>query len=99
MTVHVKRKGAQHVTYVESDKERDKEYEIARLPDGNLACACMAYVFNKERPKTCKHIRAYQLGDYIERCVTDSRPEPPRKVTVAAETFTFKRRAISFTPI
>lgn len=99
MTINVKRRGARHVTCVESDKERDKEYEIAQLPDGSLACACMAYVFNKERPKTCKHIRAYELGCAIERSINDTALEMPRKAKIDTETFTFKRRAISFTPI
>ncbi len=96
--VAVRRKGAEHVTDVESDQDAGKAYEIARLPDGALACACMAYVFNKAKPKTCKHIRAYEHADAIERSVTDSMPQRPSRTKIGNETFTFKR-SISFAPI
>jgi hypothetical protein len=96
----VRRKGAEHVTFAASENDNG-EYEIARLPGGALACACMAYVFNKDVPKTCKHIGAYGAA-----AVSFSRHESVRRdahgklsprptITVGAETFTF-RRAISF---
>ncbi len=95
--IHVRRKGAEHVTYVESDKEPDKEYELATLPDGNFACACMAYVFNKAKPKTCKHITAYEAAPTGVRTRGKFESEV---VQHKGETFTFKtKRAISFSPI
>lgn len=95
-TVLVRRKGAEHVTYVESDKQTDREYELARLPDGNLACACMSYVFSKAVPKSCKHIEAY-TGSHVPDAKKQGRPESPRQIYYAGETFTFKtKRAISF---
>jgi hypothetical protein len=102
MTVHVRRKGAVPVTTVESDQEPGKQYEIARLPDGHLACACMAYVFNKAKPKTCKHIEAYGIS--ITSTSHRAKIAPPvEEIIVSAklgETFTFKtKRAISFSPI
>lgn len=90
----VKRRGAVHLTFAESDERAGVEYEIAKLPDGNFACACMGFVFDKHVPKTCKHISAYagveptgafEGGTFSDAVVAQ----------VAHETFTF-RRAISF---
>ena len=96
--VDVRRKGKQHVTYVESDQDAGKEYEIARLPGGNLACACHAYVFNRATPKTCKHIEAFEAGHVGAMAMIARADETTRRREHKGETFTFKR-AISFKPI
>lgn len=57
-THHVRRKGARHVSWVASTTSMNEQYEISKLPDGTLACACIAYAMSKARPKTCKHLRA-----------------------------------------
>lgn len=99
MTVKVRRKGAEHVTDVESDKEPGKSYEIARLPGGLLACACMSYVFNKDTPKRCKHLVAY-TGSHVPDAQKQGRMEPVREIYYDGETFTFTaKRSISFSPI
>jgi hypothetical protein len=96
-TVLVRRNGKKHVTFVSSDSEYQKEYELATLPDGTLACACMGWAFSKDRPKTCHHTRAYiaAQGASVYRATKPaSKPKEPAKT----ETFTF-RRAISFDDI
>ena len=94
-TKHVRRRGAVHLTYAASEQDRSTEYEIATLPDGALACACMAFVFDQRTPKTCKHIGAYRAAHVSFDRQSSVRREPRERITVGAETFTF-RRAISF---
>lgn len=92
----VRRKGAEHLTFVESENDNGTEYEISKLPDGSKACACMSFVFNKEVPKTCKHINAYKMASVGFDRQNTQRSEPRSKVSVGGESFTFTRRAISF---
>jgi hypothetical protein len=97
-THRVRRKGAEHVTFVVSESD-DCEYELARLPTGLFACACLAFAFNKDTPRTCKHITAFaaSVAAAPPRAPAPRRPDapPPATVTIGTETFTF-RRAISF---
>jgi hypothetical protein len=91
-TKMVRRKGAVHVTYVESDSELGLHYQLAQLPSGHLACACTSWVFNKEQPKTCKHIAAYRALNGAatvrqRQRVTEKAQVPVERV----ETFTFTR--------
>lgn len=86
-----------HVTYVSSDTDALTTYEIVRRPlDGAILCGCTAFVFNRDTPRTCKHIRAYQQAGasrtYSERQRVAERGKMP---TERVETFTF-RRAITF---
>jgi hypothetical protein len=102
VTTHrVRRTGAVHLTFVDSDNLLGHEYEIARLPSGDLACACVAFAFNRRTPKTCKHIEAYQgLDAWAAKAATEApenrhMPQSVVQAKAAAETFTF-RRAMSF---
>lgn len=97
MTTHeVRRKGKWHLAYVASESEDDHEYEIARLPDKSWACACMSFVFNKDQPKQCKHIRAWLAGELMDasKAVKAVKRET---VSIKSDGETFKvRRAITF---
>lgn len=97
-----------HETFAASETQRDTEYEIVRhrTERNLLRCACMAYVFNKDVPKRCKHIDAYRAGGDTALMLSVTRAERlARKaaapveavahVVAAGEAFTF-RRAMSF---
>lgn len=93
----------EHVGFVESWTERGLEYEIKRrLADGHLGCGCGAYRFARGI-KTCKHLGAYGVASNpigeraVGRVLTSGVIE--QTVTVAAETFSVRRRAISFEPL
>jgi hypothetical protein len=92
-TKMVRRKGAVHVTYVESDSELGLHYQLAQLPSGHLACACTSWVFNKEQPKTCKHIAAYRAsnGAAVHKQKLPALHGPGKPVARVVETFTFTR--------
>ena len=57
----------------------------------------MAYVFNRQAPKTCKHLRAYAAGEAMDaqRAVKPTVRAESVRITTAGETFTV-RRAITF---
>lgn len=97
---HVRDTGAKHLAWVASESDAETEYEIARLPDRRLKCACLGYAFSKKTPKTCKHIEAMHL-DVAQRpadTVPTGRWQPPppkRSVAVRGEVLTV-RRAMAF---
>jgi hypothetical protein len=85
----VRRKGAVHVAYVDSDTDPGKEYQIARLPSGALFCACPGCSFHHG---TCKHLTAYEAAagaaTYRQRQRVVARKQVPVE---RVETFTFRR--------
>ena len=36
----------------------DRTWEVRRTPSGDIYCNCPAYRFNKDTPRTCKHLTA-----------------------------------------
>jgi hypothetical protein len=100
-TKMVRRKNATHVTFVASDSRDDVNYQIARLPDGSMACACASWAFNTDRPKSCKHLDAHRyrasLSGRRRQATVIVRSEPealPAAVTYQGETFTFRAIAL-----
>ncbi len=88
-TKMVRRKGAIHVTFVSSDSEADKEYQIARLPDGRLYCACVGCAFNHGQ---CRHLTAYAAAGTQSTYRERQRVIEKRKMPVEREvTYTFRR--------
>lgn len=91
--------GWTHVAFVESETEADTEYEIKRHADGRTGCACHSYVFSKERPRNCKHVRALLGLPALPEWMTAEKPETVTStVSVGAERFKV-RRAISLRPL
>ena len=43
----------------------DKEYTVKRDEDGNLSCDCPAWVFKKQRARSCKHLKLVEKGEGI----------------------------------
>lgn len=95
-----------------SSDSRPAEYKIRRrLADGVLHCECMAYVFSKASPKSCKHLEAYALvavdDRRMQRTIAASRSDRQRRERAAGTTERFQlgaevftvRRAISFEDI
>lgn len=94
---HVRDTGARHLAWVASESDAETEYEIARLPDRRLKCACLGYAFSKQAPKTCKHIAAMQAGETMDRTRAVKPTVRQERVVVKAgkETYTV-RRAMAF---
>lgn len=89
--------GWTHVAFVESETEAGTEYEIKRHDDGRTGCACHSYVFDKARPKSCKHVKAL-FGTHLRDRAPAEMGDVSARVTVGAERFRV-RRAISLRPL
>lgn len=106
--IPLRRKGWVPIATVESESDPGTAYEVKRHPaDGTYACACMAYVFSKAQPKTCKHLEAFRqdkrettvaLETFAATGQSSRKLHEPVKATARGETFTIVR-AISFTDI
>lgn len=79
-----------YVTTANSETRRGETYDIS-IRDGIYKCACMAWVFSKETPKTCKHLKTY-LGARV----SEREEQHVRAVTSTGEELVFSRRAIAF---
>lgn len=84
-----------YVTDVESDSKPGTYYALKRRDDGVIGCACVAWRFNKQTPRTCKHIDAWRAA---QSTVSFTYAPPVDRIAVGTEVFRF-RRAISFGPI
>jgi len=59
------------VCHVTSHNEPDKTYAV-RLKDGIHQCSCKGWIFSKEVPKSCKHIKAYLADNSKVQKVAES---------------------------
>ena len=77
------------VATVASFTSPEKRYDVKTNDDGLYGCACMAYRFNRETPKRCKHIDAVRAGTAMDIVVTarDVPPLPagPRRAIVESD--------------
>jgi hypothetical protein len=98
MTIkRLRRNGWALLGTVESDTDRNVEYEIKRNPvDGSLGCACMGWAFSSV-PKTCRHLRAWNIGSavftpaFATPQVVRGAAAPSSRVTLEKEAFTVRR--------
>lgn len=92
-----------HVTYVKSRSEPGKRHELKRRADGLIGCGCLGYRFSTDN--MCPHIEGFLNGLSVAAAL-DATAASERTVTVKlnkkgksplTETYTYTRRAISFT--
>lgn len=85
----------EHVAYAQSDSEPGTEHEIKRNRfTGLLGCSCLSYRFTRARPKTCKHINAYEQGVPEQRKTWLKTERVPVTATVGRETYSFRRAIV-----
>ena len=83
------------VATVESDSEQGKMHTISRHVNGKLGCTCTSYRFARGDDKTCKHIRALNLGSVSHGWIPHATGEQVHVKTNDGERF-LVRRSISF---
>ena len=49
------------ITKVKSTTNKEKEYVVREMPNGEYRCSCPAFVFNDKKP--CKHIKTLSFDD------------------------------------
>lgn len=47
--------------------DKGTTYEVRRAGDGTIYCSCPSWRFSRERPKSCKHLAAYNKSVLQER--------------------------------
>lgn len=95
------------VCSVESHTEQGVFYDVKRRQhDGHLGCGCGSYRFAPKEDKTCKHLKALGAALLQTGGLTNYLAQPVQHETVvtlqkaaSTETFTVRRRAISFGPL